>query len=368
MVVILCLVAILLPFLSAMAILEGVKRDSFISAEKGGDIYLTMDMYGRNGVIPLEMASAAKDIEGVVKVIPRAISRIYVGGRLAVLLGIPVENVPEGISLIKGRPPGEGEVVIGKRLARDLRLNTGDTISLGVRIIGIVDHVPYVVKKEFRVSGIFDASSGIWTSSLIVMNLNEMISLYDMDGFVTDMVVYVKPGYVSKVSEELQKRNSYFRIQTKDLVKSYLDRGFNTKGGIFLIIYTVAFAIGIPAILVSSGLGLSERRKEIGVFKALGWRTSEVMEMVFFECLILSLSSVPVTFLLSYFWIKVLNGVFIAQIFIPGAGNFPFFSVPSLFLPMPLILSFLISIVITTVGSLYTTWRISIVSPQEALR
>lgn len=351
-----------------MAVLEGVKRESFISAKDGADIYLTMDMYGRNGVIPIDMVEPVRGIEGVIRVIPRAISRIYVGGKLTVLLGIPVEGLTGKVTFIKGGPPKEGEVVIGRRLAREMKLNTGDSLSLGVRIIGIVDGVPYVVKREFRISGIFDSSSGIWTSNLILMNLNEMIALYEMEGFVTDMAIYVRPGMTGKVSEELQRMNSYFRIQTKDLVMTYLDRGFSTKGGIFLLLYTIAFAIGIPALLVSSGLGLTERRREIGIFKALGWRTVEVMEMVFFECLILSLLSVPLTFLISFFWIKILNAPFIGQIFIPGAGIFPDFPVPSLFLPVPLIITFLISIVITATGSIYTTWRASVVPPVEAMR
>jgi len=361
-------VALLLPFLSGMAVLEGVKADSLISVQEGADIYLTMDMYGRNGVIPLEMAELVKNIEGVVKVIPRAISRIYVGDRLAVLLGIPVENITETISFIKGRPPMGGEVVIGKRLAEDLGVGVGKSVSLGVRIIGIVDGVPYVVRREFNISGIFDARVGIWTSNLILMNLQDVISLYEMEGFVTDMAIYVKPGYSGKVSEELQKMNSYFRIQTKELVNAYIERGFNTRGGIFLILYTVAFSIAIPAIAVSSGLGLSERRKEIGIFKALGWRTIDVIEMVFLESIFISLMSVPITFMLSFLWLKILNGVFIAQIFIPGAGIFPPFSVPSLFFPLPVIMAFLLSLVITLVGSISTTWKASIVPPVEAMR
>ncbi len=367
-VVVLCLVAILLPFLSAIAILEGLKTESIISVENGADIYLTMDMYGRNGVIPLEMAEYIKKIEGVEKVVPRAISRIYVNERLAVLLGLPTEEVSREVSLINGNPPREEEVLMGRGLAREFGLKIGDVISLGVRIIGFVDGAPYVVKKQFRISGIFDSRSGIWTSNLIVMNLDEMVSLYEMAGFVTDMVIYVRDGYTSQVSRELQKMNSYFRIQTKDLVRTYLNRGFNTKGGIFMVLYTVAFAIGIPAILVSSGFGLSERRKEIGILKAVGWRTVEVMEMIFLESLLLSILSVPLTFIISFSWLKVLNGAIIAQLFIPGAGNIPPFKVPSVFIPVPLILSFIISLVIITAGSIYTTWRASIVPPREAMR
>lgn len=367
-VIVICLVALLLPFLSGTAILEGVKAESLISVHEGADIYLTMDMYGRNGVIPLEMVEPVKNIEGVIKVIPRAISRIYVGNKLAVLLGIPVDNIPETVTFIKGRPPIPGEVVIGKSLAEDLRVDVGEGLSLGVRIIGIIDGIPYVVRREFKISGIFDARAGIWTSNLLLMNLEDVISLYEMEGFVTDMALYVKQGYFRKVSEELQRMNPYFRIQTKELVKTYVDRGFNTKGGIFLLLYTVAFSVAIPAIAVSSGLGLSERRKEIGILKAIGWRTVDVIEMVFLESIVISLMSVSITFILSLFWLKILNGVFIAQIFIPGAGIFPSFHVPSLFFPLPVIMTFLLSLIIMLVGSISTTWKTSIVPPMEAMR
>ena len=42
------------------------------------------------------------------------------------------------------------------------------------------------------------------------------------------------------------------------------------KEGIFSALYIVAFALGIPAILVTSGFGLSERKREIGIMKATG--------------------------------------------------------------------------------------------------
>ncbi|MBI5043973.1 MAG: hypothetical protein HZC10_09165 [Nitrospirae bacterium] len=60
--VILCLVAILFPFITAIALSEGVKSQSLISVENGADIYLTHDLYGRNAAVPL---SAIKEIQDV---------------------------------------------------------------------------------------------------------------------------------------------------------------------------------------------------------------------------------------------------------------------------------------------------------------
>ena len=89
-VVILCLVAILFPFISAIAILEGVKKQSRISVTEGADIYVTMDMFGRNGVIPVEMANEIKKLDGVVKTIPRVIGRVYIGASWPLCLEFPL--------------------------------------------------------------------------------------------------------------------------------------------------------------------------------------------------------------------------------------------------------------------------------------
>ena len=132
-VVILCLVAILLPFISAVAVLEGVKAQASLSAGEGADIYVTMDMYGRNGVIPADMAEEIRKIEGVTRSVPRVISRIYIGGKLAVLFGLPVEEIKQ-MSFLEGSLPEEGEIVIGKGMADALNLGIGKSLEIGVRI------------------------------------------------------------------------------------------------------------------------------------------------------------------------------------------------------------------------------------------
>ena len=153
-VVILCLVAILFPFISAIAILEGVKAQSSISAGEGADIYVTMDMYGRNGVIPVNMAEEIKKIEGVTRSVPRVISRIYIGGKLAVLFGLPVEEIKQ-MSFLKGSLPEEGEIVIGKGMADALNLGIGKSLEIGVRIFSIVNRIPLVLKKNICIRNLY---------------------------------------------------------------------------------------------------------------------------------------------------------------------------------------------------------------------
>ncbi len=366
-VVIICLIVILLPFLTATAIQEGVKEQALLSVSEGADVYVTMDMYGRNGMIPVEMAGEIEKIEGVTKAVPRVISRIYIEGRLAVLLGLPLAELEEKVGFIKGSAPGEGETVIGRGLADALGLDVGGSIGLGVRVTAIVDHRPYIERRIYRISGIFD-SAGIWTSDLVLVDIEDAISIYEMEGFVSDIAVYVRPGYERSVTEEIQKINSYFRIQTKALAERYMEQGFNRKGGVFVSLYVMALGLAIPTILVLSGFGLSERRREVGILKATGWQTQEVLEMVFFENIIIAVIGASLALLLSYIWVRVLNGLLIAQIFIAEVGNVAPFKVPALFTPMPFVLSFILALVLTMTGSIYSTWRTSIVPPAEAMR
>jgi ABC-type lipoprotein release transport system permease subunit len=368
LVVVLCLVAILFPFITAFSILEGVKDQAIVSVRKGADVYVTMDMFGRNGMIPQGMAEEIEGLEGVIKAVPRVIGRIYVKGRIAVILGIPLSRMKKAVSFIKGRLPEKNEVVVGKGLGEALGLDVGDNISLGIRVVAIIEHRPYIQRKVFRVSGIFDSETGIWTSDLVLVNIDDAASIYDMEDFVSDIAVYVEEGYTASVTEEIQKLNAYFRIQSKPLAEKYIQRGFNRKGGIFILLYAFALVLAVPVMLVVSGTGLSERRREIGVLKATGWQTSEVLQMVFFENMIIAFISAPAAFILAYIWIKLFNGFFIAQIFIAEIGSMPPFTVPAKFMPLSFVLSIFLALTLTMVGSIYSTWRTAVIPPVEALK
>jgi len=367
-VVVLCLSAILVPFISALSISEGIKKQSMMSIEQGADIYLTMDMYGRNGMVPGAMGGEIEKMDGVLKAVPRVIGRIYVEGRLAVLLGLPEERLASTVRIINGTPPGRDGIIIGKGLADSLGLKEGSSLSIGVRIFTVLDHVPYIQKKVYRVSGIFDAESSIWTSNLIMLDIDEAIAMFEMEGFVTDIAVYVAPGHTRQVAESLQKMNSFFRVQDRGTAKTYMERGFNTKSGIFASLYTVAFAVGIPLIIMLTGFGLSERKKEVGILKATGWHTHEVLEMVFYENLVLSLIAASASYILSFLWVRLFNGAFISRIFITGIDGMSSFPVPAEFSGMQLFLSLFLSLVLTMSGSIYAAWRTAVIPPAEAVR
>ncbi len=361
----LCLTGVIFPFITGISILEGIKRQADISIQEGADVYVSGDSYGSNAPISTRYISAIKSLDGVVKVFPRVVGRVYFFDKLVTVVGVHRETFSDALKIIQGRiPSSPGEILIGEALASQMGFQLGTSFSF-----------VFNPSKLFRVVGIFTSKCTIWSALLTCMSFEDAQDLFSTPGMATDLLLYTRPGYAEAIAKKLQEMKHLgglklplLRIQERGLIRLYILKGFNTRGGVFTALYTVAFALGIPALLVASGLGYTERRREIGILKATGWQTQEVLETVFLENSMLSLLATSVSVLVSFLWLKVLNGLFIAQFFIAGVELMPYFPVPSRFFPMPCLLGLLISFILTSVGSIYTTWRTAVVAPSEAIR
>jgi ABC-type antimicrobial peptide transport system permease subunit len=121
-------------------------------------------------------------------------------------------------------------------------------------------------------------------------------------------------------------------------------------------------------VLVTSGVGLAERRREIGILKATGWQTDELLLRGLGESFLLSLAGASLALLLAGVWLKIFNGYGIAGLFLAGADLAPAFAVPSRFAPVPALLAFVLSFAVVMSGTLYSTWRSATATPLEAMR
>ncbi|HMC66259.1 MAG TPA: ABC transporter permease [Gemmataceae bacterium] len=117
-----------------------------------------------------------------------------------------------------------------------------------------------------------------------------------------------------------------------------------------------------------SALFDSTRRREIGILKATGWQTDEVLLRSLVESFSLSLVAASVSILLAYAWLKWFNGYWIAGVFLAGVDAAPTFRVPFLLAPVPVLLAFVVSFAVVMSGTLYSSWRAATVAPMEAMR
>lgn len=375
-VVILCLVAICTPYVTGVAISEGIRVDAELSIEQSADLYLTTDHFGRNGPVPLKYLEPLRSSPYILRVVPR------IAGRATASIGLPDRETGESeLVVVLGLQPEQfdaapaplqatadvqmknGEALIGAALADELQVQPGDAIQ-----IRIAD-----VTMPFRIAGVLRRDAGIWSAQLICLTLEDAGQLFALPGYASEFLIYTRPGpgNIQAVREDVLDAlgRQPYRLQTKTgEVRSYIDKGFRHQQGIFTVLYLVAFSVGIPALLVASGVGLSDRRREVGISKAVGWQTTDVMAMVAFEQTLLSLIAASLAVVISFVWLRAFNGAFVAQFFISELGHLAPFRVPARFTPAAPALSLLLCLSITMVGGLYTTWRLATQPPADTMR
>jgi ABC-type antimicrobial peptide transport system permease subunit len=170
------------------------------------------------------------------------------------------------------------------------------------------------------------------------------------------------------VAESVERIDRRYRVQTQGLVSSYVMRGMTMREGIFTVLIALALALAIPSFAIMTYLGHTPRRREIGLLKAEGWRTVDVLEMVGFENVIVSLVVAAGSLLVAMVLVLGLRAPLIASFFLPDLPAFPEMDIPAHFSPLPAALALMFSLVVTMSGSVFATWRTAITRPAEVLR
>lgn len=368
------LIAILLPFLTGLGLAKGLEEEAEVSVRFGADLYVTARQFGRNVPIPLSAAEQIRRLPGVVEVAPRIVGGIVLGKNQehAVLVGMPPERFPATIQAVEGRLT-EGsklnEFVVGTDLARRLKLKVGALVP------------PFYHSTEgervSRIVGVFSSDVGIWQAHLILTTFDSAAHIFNQKERATDLLVYCRPGYQTQIAAAihalpLERGDNENQLRPHVVVREdvalLLRSGVAHREGIFTLHFLLAFVVGILALLVTSGAGLSERRREIGILKATGWQTDEILLRSAVENLLLALAGVSISVIGAFIWLKWLNGYWIAGIFLTGVDVAPSFQVPCRLTPIPVLIVFLVGLTIVLSGTLYSSWRAATVAPSEAMR
>ncbi len=368
------LVAVLAPYLVGMAVAQGIAVEAEASARFGADLTVSGSQFGRPAPLPLEAVARVRALEGVTDAVPRIVGEVTLGKERvsAVLVGLPPEQLSAWAGSIKGDLPKQGgpnELVIGTALARRLGLKVGSMLppfyqnDRGVR--------------TSRVVGVFKADAPLWQANLVLTTFDTAADVFDQPGLATDLLVSCRPGYQVAVTRAIARDLAFpgaqggtvrARVTAREELLALLPRGVLHRQGVFTLHYVLAFGVGILVLLVTSGLGLSERRREVGILKATGWQTDEILLRGAAESLCLSVAGACVALLLAWVWLRLFNGWGVVGFFLAGVEGSPDFPVPFRLTPVPALLGFVLSFVIVLSGTLWSSWRAATVPPREAMR
>ena len=374
-----CVVAILLPYVAGLAVSQGLRDEAEDSIAFGADLYVVGRRLGRNVPVPIAAADAVRAIPGVLAVTPRIVGEIHLGidEVSAVLVGVPAARLPAGTVV---EPPGRlfaadaaNEFVVGSQLARRLGLVVGSKIP------------PFYRNDEGeRVStvvGIFRSDAAVWEANLVFASLSTAETVFAQKGLASSLLVETANGRRAEVKAAILRLSSleaadedarHGRLEpavtSREDLAALLPRGILHREGIFGLHFLLAFAVGIPLVLLTTGVGLAERRRETGLLKAVGWQTDEVVVRSMSESLLLSIAGASISILLAFAWLRLLGGFGIAGVFLHGVDAAPGVEIPFRLAPVPALLAYAISFVVVMTGTIGSSWRASIAPPSEAMR
>lgn len=376
-----CLAIVLVPYLVGIGISQALQRQARMSLEAGADLYVSGIEFGRHASVPVRLAAALRQWDGVESVTPRVVGAISLGSRQepAVLVGLPRDFLPPDVRCIEGRWFRGGdaaEIIVGSELARRLRLHVGDALP------------PFYRNAEgervTQVVGVFQADLPLWQARLIFTSLDYAQHIFDQPGRATELLVDCRPGYAPRVAERMRKWGlgalhadepapdsmgvHRLRVVGRDELAALLPRRLLHREGIFNLHFVLLLIVGVFVLFLTSGVGLEERRREVGILKATGWQTDEVLLRSLIESLLLGLLAAASSLLLAYAWLRWLNGFWIASLFLAGVSIRPGFLVPYQLSGTAVLLAGILALFMILSGTLYAAWRAATIAPREALQ
>jgi ABC-type lipoprotein release transport system permease subunit len=317
---------------------------------------------GRHDLIPADYIQKIRGIFGVGEVIPRHWGYYY--DRMTesnyTLMGVD-KNIQE-LKLLDGRMPSEnGECAIGKGVSEVRYAGTGGKIYL-IDSKGIV--------TAFNVVGVFTSESNILTNDLILLDNDDIKEFFGMPSdMATDIIVevnneYEVPYVISKIREMLPDTRP---IMKTEIIRTY-DTVFNWRSGMILTMFSGALiAFCILAWDKATGLSADERQ-EIGVLKAIGWETSDILELKFWEGIVISLTSFLTGVILAYVHIFFLGASIFAPVLKGWSVLFPQFRlIPYVNLYQVFIVLFL-TVLPYVASTIIPSWKAAITDPDVVMR
>jgi putative ABC transport system permease protein len=240
--------------------------------------------------IPAGAAFAAAKVPGVKSVATiRTAEAKVVGSGETVQVNGPTPNIEEGVEIewVAGGPKklrhlGDDEAIVSDDFASSHHLAVGDTFSLLTQS---------EARPKFTVAGEFESKVGVFGSVLVTQKV--MTDAFKQQKDDTDFVI-LEPGADAAKVQALLTIGAERAFPTAEVLNQQELREEREKqiDGIVQLFYLLlGLAVFISLIGVANTLGLSiyERRRELGMLRAIGMSRRQVRTMIRYEAVITAL-------------------------------------------------------------------------------
>jgi putative ABC transport system permease protein len=280
-------------------------------------------------------------------VAPELLGAVEVQGRQALLLGVRPDDEfrLKRWWKVDGRPPAAGdELVAGSSAARRLGLGIGDSVALDGR--------------DFTVTGVL-RPTGSQDDELLVTELGAAQELLDKPGRVTlvQVAALCSDCPVEEIAVQLGDVLPGTRVTAMQQVTRNRMQALEVFRTFSYVIAAIIIAIEGLVVFVTMMGSVNARTREIGIFRALGFRRSHVTRLVLMEAAAASVVAGVLGYLVGMAASHVL-----LPLFAEGLG------VTVSWAPPLAAGAVLLAVLIGSLGSLYPALHASRLDPTVALR
>jgi ABC-type lipoprotein release transport system permease subunit len=336
---------------SAVFFTHAIKREAAIILKESPEMIIHRSVAGRHEQIPVAYLAGVRQIRGVNSVASRLWGYYY----------DPVAGANYTLMVPEAYEHGPGSIAIGKGISRVRLAYPGDDMEFRT-----FDGSQMVL----QIKEVFPAESELVSSDLMLISEDDFRRLFGTpQGYATDLVVRVRnPRELATIALKVSELFPDTRIILRDEILRTYDSIFNWRGG--MMIFLLAGAL--LAFLIFSwdkAAGLSqEEKREIGILKAIGWETSDVILMKFWEGLVISLSAFAAGILFAYGHVFFTNSALFEPTLKGWAVLYPVFKLIPFIDPSQVASLFFLTVVPYTVATIIPSWAAATIDPDTIMR
>ncbi|RMD58894.1 MAG: FtsX-like permease family protein [Nitrospirae bacterium] len=328
-----------------------IRKEAQYIFKDAPEMILQRIVAGRHELIPVSYIEKIKSIRGIIDIKPRLWGYYF----------DPVANANYTIIGKEHFSHGDDEAVIGSALADARNLSEGDRFVLR-RYDG--------KNMMLKIADVLNSDSALVSSDLIVISSHTFRNLFGIrEGLATDLSITVRR------KEELvtiAKKIVAIYPDTRPILRSEILRTyasvFDWRSGIVLVLIAGSvLAFFIFAWDKATGLS-AEEKNEIGILKALGWETSDVIMIKFWEGTIISITSYIVGVILAYLHVFFASSLLFEQALKGWSILYPEFKLIPTVDVYHIILLFFLTVLPYTISTIIPSWRAAITDPDIVMR
>ena len=370
--------AVLIPLMLVIAtcagmtfVRDGLLQDARLALGMLPDLTVQRIIGGRVERLPVKIGEAIKETPHVRRVVPRIWGYVPLEVKKRpvayTLMGLDLEQTPIAsriqLSLEAGRflaAGDRGKLVVGKGFASAFKVRAGDNITL---------RDSFDKPHNFQVVGIFATAVQIYTADMILTTLEDARQFLGYDTrTVTDLNVYLDDIiYAGNVAQRIITTQRNTRALTRDVLWRLTHQAFGGRSGVFQLMWLILLLASMLiawAQMTNISLGI---KREIGILKAVGWETMDIIQLKLLESLGLGLLGFlgGVALGLGYL---LLDAPGLKEYFLSWAAIYPDFPIPMYISPDSLMLLFGVSVFPLLAATVIPAWLLGITDPDQVIR